>query len=132
LILKNTFHKNERLSSKKQIDYLFEKGSGKSKAPIKVMYLAEAGEVRDIKAMFVVPKKKFKRAHDRNKLRRRMKEAYRLKKNDFYSAFPLPLSLKLAFIYTSSEAKDHSTIQAAVHHLLAVISKEIVAKSKTT
>lgn len=131
-ILKNTFHKHERLSSKKQIDRLFERGRGRSKTPLKLMYLVEPSEERDVKAMFVVPKKKFKKAHDRNKLRRRMKEAYRLRKNLFYSGLPESVSIKLSLIYVANEAHDHSTIQSAVHHLLSFLTKEILAKAKTS
>jgi ribonuclease P protein component len=121
------------LSSKKQIDALFDKGSGKTKPPLKLVYLiGPLTEKKDVKAMFVVPKKKFKKAHDRNKLRRRMKEAYRLKKNEFYASFSKDIDLKLAFIYTANEAHDHSTIQAAVHQLLSFLSKQIVTKGETS
>jgi ribonuclease P protein component len=82
--------------------------------------------------MFVVPKKKFKKAHDRNKLRRRMKEAYRLEKNEFYSSLSGSAELKLAFIYIANEAHDHSTITAAVHQLLSFVSKQIVTKGETS
>jgi ribonuclease P protein component len=110
---------------------LFAKGRGKSKAPLKLMYLASESDVQDVKAMFVVPKKKFKKAHDRNKLRRRIKEAYRLQKNAFYKELG-DVHLNLAFIYTSNEAHDHSSITAAVHQLLGFLSKQIASKSKTT
>lgn len=71
----------------------------------------------EIQAMFVVPKKKFKAAHDRNKLKRRMREAYRLQKAEFYVAIG-NTGLDLAFVYTSSKQEDYKTIYQAFNKLL--------------
>lgn len=86
LIIKNTFNKQERLCSRKQIDLLFEKGSKAISFPIKLIYLeTDIITVNPCQALFVVPKRAFKRAHDRNRLKRRMKETYRFNKATLYS-----------------------------------------------
>lgn len=71
--------------------------------------------------MFVVPKKKFKHANDRNKLKRRMREAYRLQKIQFYTQFEgKQLQVSLAFIYTGSTAEPYDTIYKSMHKLLTL------------
>ena len=77
-----------------------------------------------VKAMFVVPKRSFKKAHDRNKLRRRMKEAYRLNKNVFYADVH-QVRLSLALIYTSRKSEDHAVISDAVRGLLSKLSEKL-------
>ena len=73
------------MCSKKNIDLLFLKGSNAICYPLKLIYLeTEIDYVNPCQAMFVVPKRVFKRAHDRNKLKRRVREAYRLNKAGFY------------------------------------------------
>jgi ribonuclease P protein component len=70
-------------------------------------------------AMFVVPKRNFKRSPDRNKLKRRMREAYRLSKSGFYEALEQEgKKLVLAFIYTGKKQESFSVIDASVKKLL--------------
>lgn len=75
--------------------------------------------VSHAQAMFVVPKRIFKKAHDRNKLKRRMKEAYRLCKSDFYNSLAQTnKKIILAFIYTAKKKEDFLTIENSVKKLL--------------
>lgn len=84
------FTKQERLCSKKQIDLLFLKGNTAAAHPLKLIFIeTELAYVKPCQAMFVVPKRSFKKAHDRNKLKRRMREAYRLNKESFYELLKL-------------------------------------------
>ena len=127
--LANTFHKHERLCSKKQIDELFESGSGISAYPVKLVHLLYASEKVRVRAMFVVPKKKFKRANERNTLRRRMKEAYRLEKGELYKAVG-NTGLNLAFIYYGSKAEDYKVISKSLAKLLNNLTREITGAVK--
>ncbi len=77
-----SFSKQEKLKSKKTIELLFQKGNSISQYPLKLYYLPsdEEQEVR-IKAAVSVPKRNFKRAADRNRIKRLLREAYRLNKH---------------------------------------------------
>lgn len=79
-----TLNKTERLKSRKAIQALFTAGKSFSLFPFKVVYtvipLAEDVPFTGLQAAFTVGKKYFKRANARNKVRRQMKEAYRLQK----------------------------------------------------
>ena len=75
-----------------------------------------------MQAMFVVPKRNFKKAHDRNSLKRRMRESYRLNKNSFYEVLKMEnKKMIVAFIYTSKKAEEYAIINAAVIKLAAGI-----------
>jgi len=77
------FPKSERLNSKKSIETIFLSGKSAFYFPLKAIFTLEdlTGEQAPSQALFVVPKKRFKRAVDRNKLRRRIRESYRLNKH---------------------------------------------------
>ena len=59
------------------------------------------------KCLFFVPKKLFKRAVDRNKIRRRIKESYRLNKDKFTVDYNKTLVLSLLYKYKNIEKYDN-------------------------
>ena len=77
----NKFYKEERLCSKKSLDLLFKNGSSFLLYPFRITYLF-IDEVHPYPAQVVinVAKKRYKRAVDRNLIKRRTREAYRLQK----------------------------------------------------
>ena len=75
--------------------------------------------------MFVVPKKKFKKSPDRNKLKRRMREAYRLQKKVLLENLTAKnLNLSLAFLYISGNEEPYSVIYPAINKLLSFLTAE--------
>lgn len=118
-----TFQKKEKLCSKKQFDKLFADGSSFLIYPLKVVFIeAELTEEYPARAAFAVSKKLFKRAVKRNLLKRRMREAYRLNKPEFY----LKLGNKkvaVIFIYVAKEILEYSQIETAMKRALKRIVK---------
>ncbi|MBG44494.1 MAG: ribonuclease P protein component [Aequorivita sp.] len=74
------FPKNEKLKSSKTIENLFLEGKTHSKFPIKVFFLPKENLETSL-AAFAVPKRNFRSAVDRNRVKRQLREAYRLNKH---------------------------------------------------
>ncbi|MCA6436779.1 MAG: ribonuclease P protein component [Bacteroidetes bacterium] len=120
--MKQSFHKHERLKSKKQIEFLFKNGKHITAAPIKVIYfITEKNSIHTTnKAMFVVPKKLFKHANDRNKLKRRMKEAYRLNKHELIVRFDSKNEVVLlSFIYIQKTLEKYDQVCLGVTKIVS-------------
>ncbi len=104
---------------------LFQKNSGHHAFPLKMVAMPTEAELAfPAQAMFVVPKRNFKRSPDRNTLKRRMREAYRLSKAGFYQALEQEgKKILLAFIYTGKKEESFAVIEAAVKTLLQKAEK---------
>ncbi|MGC8803675.1 MAG: ribonuclease P protein component [Bacteroidales bacterium] len=83
--MKNQFKKSERLCSKKLIELLFTEGKSFLVYPVKITYLVrENAAVPPAQALILVSRKRFRKATRRNRMKRLLREAYRLEKNYFY------------------------------------------------
>ncbi|GLB52937.1 ribonuclease P protein component [Neptunitalea chrysea] len=111
-----SFPKDEKLKSKILIQKLFSEGSAVSKYPIKLVYI-EATPTKDVlvQAGFSVPKRFFKKAVDRNRIKRLLREAYRLQKTEQF--LRLQKSYVFMFIYTGKELPDFEFIQKKMSDL---------------
>lgn len=109
--LRHTFRKDERLCSKKMIETLFQSGSSIMAFPLRLQFLLiDSTENSPVKALFSVPKKRFKRAVKRNLLRRRMKETFRLNKHLFIELIPKEKQLVVAFIFVDNQIHSYDSI----------------------
>ena len=109
--------KKERLTKETWIQELFERGSSFYSHPFKVLYLPHPDpESTTNEILFSVPKRQFKRAVDRNKIKRRLREAYRLNKSEMTAA----RKWLIAYIYTAKTILPSETFQ---QKLLGTIQK---------
>src|ERR1043166_5363776 len=79
-----TLGKSERLKSRKQIEQLFAEGKNFPMSPFRVYYRTSpfvSGSASNLQFGAAVSAKNFKRAVDRNRIKRLTREAYRLQKN---------------------------------------------------
>lgn len=118
-----TFNKEERLCSRKSLDLLFKSGSSFLLYPFRVSYLFVPAEPSyPVQVVVNVSKKRFKRAHDRNLIKRRIREAYRMLKDS--ALYPLAdrpgylLLLSVQFV-----GKEHYEYVFFEKKLLAALKK---------
>jgi len=123
--LKQTFAKEERLYEKKLIDQLFKDGKSFFVFPFKVFYMP-LGTVGHFlpKVLLSVPKRNFKRAVDRNRIKRLMREAYRRNKSvlsEHEEAWRHQLIIGL--IYTAKVRLDYVEIERKIILILQQLLK---------
>lgn len=130
-----TLQKKERLNSKIIIEKLFSGGSKSLPAfPLRIVYMPieeeEEEEEEDYPTLSIlisVPKKKFKRAVKRNRVKRQIREAYR--KNKFILKDVLDKENKkaaIAFIWLGNELYESSDIENKVVKLLQLTAEKLV------
>ncbi|HEX8378266.1 MAG TPA: ribonuclease P protein component [Pedobacter sp.] len=108
-----TFRKEERLCSKKLLDELFHKGSSFLVYPFRVVSLPQALTVdTPSQVVIAVSKRKFKRAVDRNLIKRRVREAYRLNKEELLYSFlkENQLQLLISIHYIGKEIPEYQFV----------------------
>ena len=114
--------KQEILRSKKSIKELFDNGSSFFLYPFKVYFLTTS-DIENNQVFFSVVKKNFKKAVDRNLLRRRMREAYRLNKNILKFEENNSLSLSIALVYISKFKLPYRQIEDKLKQVLIRLNK---------
>lgn len=120
-----TLKKEERLSSFKEIENLVLKGNSFFLYPFKINYIsieAQEGE-QNISIVISVPKRNFKRAVKRNLLKRRIRESYRLNKEEIANASGNKLNIM--FVYVSKEVMDYGQIESKVKEILEKINTSV-------
>ncbi len=121
-----TFKKEERLSSKKIVDKLFSEGKSFAIHPFRVVWLNyDLKSEYPAQILISIPKKKFKRAVDRNLLKRRIREAYRKNKASWYE-FMIENNLKCVFavLYNSHEIASYKAIEEKIILILDRLQSE--------
>jgi ribonuclease P protein component len=109
-----TFPKQEKLKSKKIIKDLFEKGSSFYLYPFKVYFIknSEADTTAAPQLLFSVSKRNFKRAVKRNRIKRLLREAYRINKPALLNKIPPAFfPLAIGIMYVSKEELPFDIIQ---------------------
>jgi ribonuclease P protein component len=129
---KFTLKANERLKSAKVIQRLFKEGKSVANFPLRVMYLETEQQLSSLQAGFTVNKKNFKKAVDRNRIKRVMRESYRLQKNDLKSELEKSnKNLALFFIYTGKELPEYELVFKKTGSVLEKIEKSISSEKLT-
>ncbi|MBC5994673.1 ribonuclease P protein component [Pontibacter cellulosilyticus] len=106
-----TFSKEEHLCSKRLIALLFSKGSSFNLYPLRFIYYTPQDLTSGATQVLVsVSKRYFKRAVDRNRLKRQIREAYRLNKHLLYQN-PEQAPQLLGILYIGKEKKSFQIIQ---------------------
>jgi ribonuclease P protein component len=106
-----TFRKDEKLKSRKVIEQLFKEGSPFSNFPFRILWKFNDAAKAPLQTGFAVSSKHFKKAVDRNRVKRLMREAYRLQKNELQSLLTQQQKqLAVFIIYVGNELPDYDLI----------------------
>lgn len=123
------FKKEERLCSEKLLSSLFKNGSSFLFYPFRITWIVvQEKQSYPAKVLISVPKKRFKRSVDRNLLKRRIREAYRLNKSNLLYPLLLDnnLQILLSLTYVGKEILDYQYIASKMEKMMKSFEKNIM------
>lgn len=126
-----TFSKKERICSKLTIERVLDKRQKIFVYPYKCFYdFTPASEEADVNRILIsVPKRSFKHAVDRNRLKRLTREAYRLNhRQEFDNQLPEGIRTDLILFYVGRELLPYNLIEDKIIEILHRLNK--VAESR--
>lgn len=111
--MNQAFTKKERLCSRKIIDELFSSGKSFSVHPFRIIWIeTKLNASYPVQIVISVPKKKIKKAVERNKIKRRIREAYRKNKYFLYEHLAKTgKQIAMMIIYTQTEEMMYKEIE---------------------
>lgn len=113
----NTFSKTERLKSKKNIGLLFQQGQWRTCGSLRVISLKVAEASPQVGVS--VSKRYFKKATDRNRIKRLLREAYRLNKEAYHQSFGVG-SYAMLFWVSKEKPQHYAEVERAFLELCRV------------
>jgi len=120
-----TFKKEERLKSKKIIEKLFSEGDSFLSFPLKLVYRkTELLSKYPAQATFSVGKRNFKLAVHRNRIKRKVRESYRLRKHELYDVLG-DKQLALFFVFIGKEMPTYEQVDKAMQRSISRLIAEI-------
>jgi ribonuclease P protein component len=125
-----TFRKNERLCGKKSIDELFMNGQTFHAFPFKIIWLsAVENNGNPARVLISVPKRNFKKAVQRNRVKRLIREVYRKHKSILYVyLLKNETEINIAFIYTGNKVLSYKELDEKI---IFTLDRLIKAHEKT-
>ena len=126
-MMKHTLGKEERLKSRKRIEKLYKEGSSVKTFPLRMIFLQTA-HTSDFPAQVgvSVPKRNFKLAVDRNRIKRLMRECYRLQKGIIYNNLDKPYIFMIS--YLGKEEWEYDKLFLKMEKLLTLFINEVKNK----
>jgi ribonuclease P protein component len=123
---RHTFKKEERISGQKEIDSLFGQGISFISYPLRIVYVEkETDSGVPVSVLVSVPKKKFKRAVKRNRLKRLIRESYRLHKTPLSKQLEeKSRRLLIGFLFVGNEMTGFKEVEAAVVKALNILMEK--------
>ena len=122
--MKFTLGKEERLKSKKLIEKIYEQGKSIKVFPLRMVYLQTVHTSEFPAQVGVsVPKRNFKHAVDRNRIKRLLRETYRKQKYIVYDELEAPYVFMIS--YLGKEERTYTDIESKMNKLLTSFVQEI-------
>jgi len=119
-----TFQKKDKLKSRKQTQFLFAKGQSMNAFPIKLIYTLESNEPGSVQTGVGAPSRTFRKAVDRNRVKRLLREGYRLERPEFIASSVDALNklrVNLFFLYTDALVLTQVEIQGKLKEALSIL-----------
>ncbi|NLJ19979.1 MAG: ribonuclease P protein component [Bacteroidales bacterium] len=118
------FPKSERLNSNIKIDRLFTDGKAFLVYPLRTVYFISSENPSELEVLISVPKKKFKKAVHRNRIKRLIREAYRLNKNELCNVvISGNLQMQVAFVYVADKELNFHELNDKMKQILDQLKK---------
>jgi len=109
---------------------LFDRGKALNHPGLRLIYSVDTGEVA-CKAGVSASSRQFKKATDRNRIKRLLREAYRHHKQPLLDwATQEKKTLNLFFLYTGKEIPKYATLKTEVENILQRLQKKLNAKDQ--
>lgn len=117
---RNTFRKPEKLCSQNQIDRLFAEGKSMATKQFRLIYFeSDESAHPNVKVLIAVSKKNFKHAVSRNRMKRLIREAYRISKHKVLEEYKNHgKHCNIAFIFTGKKYATQQETNTAINELL--------------